>query len=101
LLNQLNCPLINSTTFIKVGAKLANLELDPVVRWDQKSGPGFSILLTTQGKGQIKTEKQGNFTINKGDAFIIPYESGSWSVTGKIEVLLSRPPAPDAPMSSL
>jgi mannose-6-phosphate isomerase len=63
--------------------------------------PGFSILLATQGNGQIKTEKQGNFTIDKGDAFIIPFESGSWSLTGNIEVLLSRPPAPDAPMSSL
>jgi mannose-6-phosphate isomerase len=63
--------------------------------------PGFSILLATQGNGQINTEKQGNFAIDKGDAFIIPFESGSWSLTGNIEVLLSRPPAPDAPMSSL
>ena len=66
-----------------------------------KSAPGFSILLATQGTGQINTEKQGNFAIDKGDAFIIPFESGSWSLTGNIEVLLSRPPAPDAPMSSL
>jgi mannose-6-phosphate isomerase len=64
-------------------------------------GPGFSILLATQGKGQISTEKQGNFEINKGDAFIIPFESGAWSISGNVEVLLSRPPAPDAPMSSL
>jgi mannose-6-phosphate isomerase len=63
--------------------------------------PGFSILLATQGNGQINTEKQGNFKIDKGDAYIIPFESGSWSLTGNIEVLLSRPPAPDAPMSSL
>ena len=63
--------------------------------------PGFSILLATQGNGQINTEKQGNFAIDKGDAYIIPFESGSWSLTGNIEVLLSRPPAPDAPMSSL
>ena len=63
--------------------------------------PGFSILLATLGKGLIQTEKQGNFEISKGDAFIIPNSSGAWSVSGQIEVLLSRPPAPDAPMSSL
>ena len=63
--------------------------------------PGFSILLATDGKGIISTEKQGNFEINKGDAFIIPFESGGWSITGMIQVLLSRPPAPDAPMASL
>jgi len=63
--------------------------------------PGFSILLATLGKGLIQTEKQGNFEISKGDAFIIPNSAGSWSVSGQIEVLLSRPPAPDAPMSSL
>jgi len=62
---------------------------------------GFSILLATDGKGIISTEKQGNFEINKGDAFIIPFESGGWSITGMIQVLLSRPPAPDAPMASL
>ena len=62
---------------------------------------GFSILLATDGKGIISTEKQGNFEINKGDAFIIPFDSGGWSITGMIQVLLSRPPAPDAPMASL
>lgn len=63
--------------------------------------PGFCILLAMQGKGVISTEKQGNFEINNGGAFIIPFESGSWSISGEIEILLSRPPAPDAPMSSL
>jgi mannose-6-phosphate isomerase len=63
--------------------------------------PGFSIPLATQGNEQISTEKQGNFTIDKGEAFITPFEAGSWSLTGKIEVLLSRPPESDAPMSSL
>jgi mannose-6-phosphate isomerase len=63
--------------------------------------PGFSIPLVTHGNEQISTEKQSNFTINKGEAFIIPFEDGSWSLAGNIEVLLSRPPAPDAPMSSL
>ena len=63
--------------------------------------PGFSILLATQGNGVLSTEKHGNFEINKGDAFIVPFESGSWSLSGQIYVLLSRPPAPDAPMSSL
>jgi mannose-6-phosphate isomerase len=63
--------------------------------------PGFAILLVTKGTGVIHTEKQGNFDTTSGDAFIIPFESGSWSVSGDIEVLLSRPPAPDAPMSSL
>ena len=63
--------------------------------------PGFAILLVTKGSGVIHTEKQGNFDATSGDAFIIPFESGSWSVSGDIEVLLSRPPAPDAPMSSL
>ena len=63
--------------------------------------PGFSILLATHKNEQISTEKQSNFTINKGEAFIIPFEDGSWSLAGNIEVLLSRPPEPDAPMSLL
>lgn len=63
--------------------------------------PGFSILLTISGKGELNTEKHGKFEIDKGDAFIIPFESGAWSISGHTEVLLSRPPAPDAPMSSL
>ena len=62
---------------------------------------GFSIPLATHGNEQITAEIQGNFTIDKGDAFIIPFESGSWSLSGNIEVLLSRPPEPDAPMSWL
>jgi len=63
--------------------------------------PGFSILLNLEGSGKISTEKHGNFEISKGDAFIIPFESGGWSIAGNLQVLLSRPPAPDAPMASL
>jgi mannose-6-phosphate isomerase class I len=61
----------------------------------------LSIPLVTHGNEQISTEKQGKFTFDKGSAFIIPFEAGSWSLTGNIEVLLSRPPEPDAPMSLL
>ena len=61
----------------------------------------LSIPLVTHGNEQISTEKQSNFTFDKGNAFIIPFEDGSWSLAGNIEVLLSRPPEPDAPMSLL
>lgn len=62
---------------------------------------GFAILLIIEGSGVLQTEKQGSLNIEKGDAILVPFDAGIWSVTGNVEVLLSRPPAPDAPMTSL
>ena len=57
---------------------------------------GFAIALVTDGSG-VLTATAGSQEITKGDALLIPYAVGPWSVHGVCTVMVCRPPAPDAP----
>jgi mannose-6-phosphate isomerase len=57
---------------------------------------GFAIALVTEGSG-VLAAPAGSLEIAKGDALLIPYAVGPWSVHGVCTVMVCRPPAPDAP----
>ena len=61
--------------------------------------PGFAIVIATEGRGVLTTNGHG-LEIARGDALLIPYSAGPWSLSGNVVAMVSRPPdpfAPDAP----
>lgn len=52
---------------------------------------GFAIALVIEGSGIITFTDAPAIEISKGDALVIPYSAGSYSVTGA-HVVISRPP---------
>lgn len=58
--------------------------------------PGFSILLVTEGRGILDVGGSG-LEVARGDAFVLPYAAGPWSLSGNVVAMLSRPPDPGAP----
>lgn len=58
--------------------------------------PGFAILLVTEGRGVLDVGGSG-FEVARGDAFVLPYAAGEWSLAGNVVAMLSRPPDPGAP----
>lgn len=57
---------------------------------------GFAIVLVTEGRGVLTVGNTG-WQITRGDALLLPYAAGPWSVSGEVTVMACRPPAPDAP----
>jgi mannose-6-phosphate isomerase len=56
---------------------------------------GFSILLVIDGEGILRTENSGAIAISRGDALVIPFSSGRFTVEGA-QVITCRPPKPIA-----
>jgi mannose-6-phosphate isomerase len=54
---------------------------------------GFGILLLLDGDGVLTTEKAGAIAVGHGDALVIPYACGRWSLKNASGIL-SRPPLP-------
>ena len=55
--------------------------------------PSFGILLVLEGEGVLTTENAGAIAVGHGDALVIPFDAGRWSVQGASGIL-SRPPLP-------
>jgi mannose-6-phosphate isomerase len=55
--------------------------------------PGFSVLLVLDGEGILCTENSGAIVISRGDALVIPFASGRYTVDGA-RVISCRPPKP-------
>ena len=53
----------------------------------------FGILLLLEGDGVLTTEHSGTIAVGHGDALVIPFDAGRWSLTGASGIL-SRPPLP-------
>ena len=53
---------------------------------------GFGVLLVLSGKGQLNFENYGNFEVESGDAIVIPYCAGAFTLNG-CKGIISRPPA--------
>ena len=72
---------------------------DPYFRADYLTGKnsevlaGFSIFLTLDGSGSIKFDNAPSMDITKGDAILIPFSAGNWSLNGASGVVC-RPPLP-------
>jgi mannose-6-phosphate isomerase len=62
---------------------------------------GLSVLLVLDGAGEVSTTDGGHLPVRRGDAALVPWCAGGWSLTatgpGGVRGVLARPPAPDAP----
>ena len=54
---------------------------------------GFSVLLVIDGEGILQTENSGSIAISRGDALVIPFAAGRYTVTGA-QAISARPPNP-------
>lgn len=59
---------------------------------------GFAVALVTEGRGILHAGKE-SFEVQRGDAYLMPYSVGDWSLSGDLVAMVARPPAPDAPMA--
>ncbi len=57
---------------------------------------GFAIVIATEGHGVLTLGDHGQ-EIARGDALLIPYAAGPWSLSGDLVAMVCRPPAVDAP----
>ena len=56
---------------------------------------GFAIVIATEGRGVLTFGDHGQ-EIARGDALLIPYAAGPWTLTGDVVAMVCRPPAADA-----
>ena len=72
---------------------------DPYFRADYLTGTGekveagFSILLVLEGTGSITFEKSDSLSVTRGDALVIPWQSGAWTLH-QSQGIVCRPPLP-------
>ena len=59
---------------------------------DKKVEAGFGIFLCLTGNGELVFENAGSLGIKAGDAIVVPYSAGSFTVNNCAGIL-SRPPA--------
>jgi mannose-6-phosphate isomerase len=72
-------------------------EADPYFRAERVHGgdtldAGFSVLIGLGGSGDL-----GGIPITRGSALLLPYDAGTLQLTGDVEAIRCRPPAPDTP----
>jgi mannose-6-phosphate isomerase len=62
---------------------------------------GLSVLLVLSGTGEVVTAEGGSLAVERGDALLVPWSAGDWTLAAKggdtVRGVLARPPAPDAP----
>jgi mannose-6-phosphate isomerase len=67
---------------------------DPYFRAEHVKGgdtldAGFSVVLVTEGRGTL-----GDIDLQRGSAVLVPYAAGELRLTGDVEAIRCRPPAP-------
>lgn len=60
---------------------------------DGSVDPGFAVALVLAGAAQISTEHRGGVPVRRGDAAVLPWAAGRWSVEGA-DLVVCRPPLP-------
>jgi mannose-6-phosphate isomerase len=55
--------------------------------------PGFAVVLALGGQGQVTTTQGLRLAVRRGDAFVVPWAAGTWSVEGP-DLVVCRPPLP-------
>ena len=64
---------------------------------------GFAVLVVTGGVGELCTTAPGpdgiRTPVRGGDVAVVPWCAGDWTLTGRLDGVLCRPPAPDAPQA--
>ena len=61
---------------------------------------GFAIALVLTGSGEITFANAPTMSIKQGDAIVIPYLAGSYTISGA-NVIVSRPPLGELAKSAL
>lgn len=64
---------------------------DPIARLD----PGLSFLVTLDGSGELSTESGGDMPLRRGQTVLVPHAVGAAAVSGDLDVIRCRPPAPE------
>jgi mannose-6-phosphate isomerase len=57
---------------------------------------GFSILVVTNGEGTLIPASTPSSRLAKGDTVLVPFSAGPVTITGCLELVLCRPPVPQA-----
>lgn len=62
---------------------------------------GFAVLIVLAGSAQVRSTEAGEIDVRRGDALLVPWCAGDWTVLPSaaepLSGVLARPPAPDAP----
>ena len=64
---------------------------DPIARLD----PGFSILVTLGGSGELSTQAGGDMPLRRGQTVLVAHAAGAAAVSGDLDVVRCRPPTPE------
>jgi mannose-6-phosphate isomerase len=54
---------------------------------------GFAVGLVLNGAGEVRTERGGAISLERGSAFVVPWSAGRWDAPGAV-VVACRPPLP-------
>lgn len=54
---------------------------------------GFAVVLVLAGTGTFAASHGETFAVRRGDALVVPWASGAWSLSG-VDAVACRPPAP-------
>jgi mannose-6-phosphate isomerase len=73
------------------------LRADRTAESDPLVGAGFAVVLAVGGAGRLVPEHGDGLDLRRGDAAVVPFAAGEWRVTGPLEIVVCRPPAPGNP----
>lgn len=57
--------------------------------------PAFAIVVAVGGAGELSTAAGGAMPVRRGQTVLVPHASGQATLTGDLEVIRCRPPAPE------
>lgn len=82
--------------------RLLQAEADPFFRAERvRPNPdadldqAFSIVVALDGAGQLATEAGGTLPLRRGQTLLLPHAAGRATMSGDIDVVRCRPPAPE------
>jgi len=68
-----------------------------VVAEDERLDPGFSVLIVTDGEGELETESTESLAIRRGSVVLVPFAAGAAALVGRCRAVRCRPPLPQRP----
>ncbi|WIX79078.1 class I mannose-6-phosphate isomerase [Amycolatopsis carbonis] len=57
--------------------------------------PSFAVLVVLDGAGTLRTEHGGEFSLAKGETYVVPFDAGQVEASGTLTAIRCRPPAPE------
>jgi mannose-6-phosphate isomerase len=58
--------------------------------------PAFSVLVVTDGEGALEPERAEPLALRRGSTVLVPFAAGACELTGSVQAVRCRPPAPNA-----